>query len=506
MTKYRLLKRVGGTAVAVSAMVGGVKAESAYPMAKQQSAHFNAVAKQLEMGGLSFEYNDQGAKNSIYTGVLDMVVEFLDQHTEFKGVDAKKLAELFTLDAVKASGSSASQRDGFIHYRSYQYMPGEKSMYALAYGEAKPSVAMELAPAGADLVLEMHMNGSYDPEAEEKMYAALGPVGEMVKAMQAQQGAQEPMMALYNENYKKINSRFSLIADLSPKGFDAAPGMPISGELLISVTNAEPIWQIIKPLIEEQGMKVSENGSVESLVSPEAMGPWQPVLQYNAETHQILIGSSQKYIDLCLSAKKGEVPNLSQDKAVVKLSEGLPEHFSNMVYVSPTLSSTVVNLSQALVVPQIEDEEVARPAVKMLLDKLSGSGVTETGTLYVVSFQDKGSLHVVNSPVNLVGTAGTMTTMGVGLATTSTLFVGASYYRDSANKAACEINMSSMTKAARAVQNINGHEVGDPLKWSMLVGGGAPLADKPVCPSGGTYTLSPTFTENGEPLIQCSCQ
>ncbi|MGJ8671550.1 hypothetical protein [Rubritalea sp.] len=506
MTKSRLLTHVGVSLVGASTLItSALAAPEGVVLAKKQSPYFPAVASQLEMGGLSFSYSDQGSKNALYAGVVKMAVAYLEAHTEFKGVDAKKLIELFTLKSVVASGSSASQYDGFVHYRSYNYMPEEKSSYALAYGEAKPSVALQLAPAGADLVMEMHFNGSYDPDAEEKMYAALGPLGTKLKELQASQPS-NPLMASYQKNYSKINSRISFIADLSPEGFKGIQGLPFGGQLLVSVTNAEPVWEIFKPLLAEQGLNAIDNGGVEEIVFPAEMIGWKPYLQYNNKTKQLFVSTTREYLDLCQKCFKGEAPNLSQDKEWLKVKEGLPSEFSNMVYVSPNFTSMALNLIDAFGVPQIEEEQYVRPAVKMLMEKLKASEVTKTATVYTVSFQEKGTLHVANSPVHFPEFKNATTTTGVALVGGSTLFVGAKYYRENANKAACVINMSSFSKATQAVQNINGYDQGDPLTWDLIVGEDGPLQQKPICPSGGTYTLSKVFPKQGDTVITCDCE
>jgi len=504
MQNCRFLKHIGVSVIGASIATGTVHA--APVMAKQQSPHFNAVTSQLEMGGLSFSYSDQASKNGLYRGMIDTAVAYLDAHTEYRGVNAQKLTDLFTLDAVKASGSSASQRDGFVHYRTFNYMPEEKSMYSLAYGDSKPSVGLQLAPAGADLVLEMHINAAYDPDAERKMYDALGPLGAMMKQLQTEQ-AKNPMVAQWTELSKTINSRVVFVGDISPKGFKGIEGFPVSGELLISVTNAENIWKVAKPLLAEQGMAAATVGDVDAIVSPIEMAGWKPCLQYNAKTKQMYVSTSQEYMALCQKVARGEAPSLAKDKEFFKIKEDLPVSFSSMVYVSPQFAQTALNLVEAFGVPQVEDEEFVLPAVKMLLDKLKASAVTKTGTIYVSSVQDKGTLHVVNSPVNypeLEGSTATISAVGVA---TSTLFVGAKYYRDSANKAACVMNLSSMQKATRAVENLNDHKTGDPLKWEFLVGPNGPFAvNKPICPDGGTYILSPIFPKQGEAAVRCSCE
>lgn len=504
-----MLKNFMKSSVVLAGVASSTMAFAAEPvpvpvMAKNQSPHFNAVASQLEMGGLSFSYTDKASTNALYNGMLEMAVAYLDKHTEFKGVDAKKLAELCTLEAVKASGSSSTQRDGFVHYRSFSFMPEGHSVYAKAYLDGAPSVAMTLAPSGADLVLEMHLNGAYDPDAEFKMYAALGPLGAKLKELQAQQG-ENPMVKQWQELSKKINSRFVFVADISPAGFKGADGLPIHGQLLVSVTNAEEIWELAKPLLVEQGMEVTSTGDLDEILFPAEMMAWQPCLQYNSKSKQLYISTTQQYLDLCQKVSAGTADGLAKDKEFVKINGDLPQSYSALAYVSPAFSGVALNLIDVFGMPQIEKEEYIGPALRMLVDKLKASSVTNTGTVYAATVQSDGVLQVVNSPINMPDVGSPTTTTAVMLGLTSTLFVGAEHYRDSANQAACIINMSSTEKAARSMQNIMDHKEGDKLTWQMLMDG--PLGgNKPSCPSGGSYTLSPTYTTANTPVVECSCE
>lgn len=70
----------------------------------------------------------------------------------------------------------------------------------------------------------------------------------------------------------------------------------------------------------------------------------------------------------------------------------------------------------------------------------------------------------------------------------SVLFVGASYYRDSANKSACVINQSAIAKAAESYMNIESLQT---TTVAALSGSGAPfeVGGLPVCPEAGSYTF-----------------
>ena len=72
----------------------------------------------------------------------------------------------------------------------------------------------------------------------------------------------------------------------------------------------------------------------------------------------------------------------------------------------------------------------------------------------------------------------------------SVLFIGAGYYRDSSNNAACQIIQSSIRKSAEAYMNVEA--VTELSGVSDIVGTGLPYATAPVCPTGGSLTLTAT--------------
>lgn len=502
MRNISIRKYLGSALVAMTGVSFAAETPAGVVMAKEQSPHFSAVASQLELGGLRFSYNDKSSTNALMQGGVEMVVDYLNKNTEFNGLDAKKISEVFTLDAVKASGSSASQRDGYVHYRTFNYMPDGKSMYTQAYLDEKPSLAIELAPAGADLVAEMHINAKNSAEMEKKFVAAMGPkLAEEYAKLQKEQ-AENPMFAQYMELMRSIDSRVVLVGDLSPEGFEKIPGFPVDGHVLLAMTNAESMWKAISPLFGEVGAEVVKVGQVESVQIPAEIPSWSPLVQYDGVTKNLYIASSGDYLTLCKQVAKGAKDSLKDDPHYKKIQGGLPESFSNMVYVSPVFAEKVMFLANLFVVPQIQDDE-ARKLVNTLMSKLSESAVTKMATIYVASAQEMGTLHVVNTPVAMP-TVDTQMTVAATLVTTSTLFVGATYYKESADNAACQINLSMIEKASDAVQNIDNYADDDALTWQILTGEGGPLAeDPPHCPRGGKYILGKTF---GDPnRVSCTC-
>lgn len=487
-----------GTAVMCSSVA---LAQETVPLnASKKSEHFAEVSSQLEVGGIRFSYSDKAPTTGMISTCLDLVMKAYGDNI-LQGVDQKKIEDIFTLGSVKASGSSVTDQGDFYHYRTYNYMPGEKSMFTVAYGDTAPSVAMQYAPAGADLVLEFHVDGKGSVKPE-KVIDALGPnLGGLYKKLIEEQQGQNPLMDIYQNEMQKIDSRLALIVDIDPDGYEKIPGSPVSGQALLAISNAKSLWASFKPLIEKE-MPVQKNEAGEYIEVPTELAPGiHPLLQYDVKSETIFVSTSRKYLDQCIAVKGN---SLSQDPAFAKLGYGLPKSYANMVYISPAVAKLLI--AQAEFFLTMQEDEIpaeAQPAISTLMQALKDSPIRKTGSLYVVHYGDKGTLHVANTPLYIPESDMVMSS-AIGLSTVSTLFVGAQYYKESADKSACIVNINGIQKATRSVQNLDDHQAGDKLTWEMLVGPGNPFEQMPTCPAGGTYTLSPIFPEAGTPACRCS--
>jgi type II secretory pathway pseudopilin PulG len=83
------------------------------------------------------------------------------------------------------------------------------------------------------------------------------------------------------------------------------------------------------------------------------------------------------------------------------------------------------------------------------------------------------------------------------------LLIGAAAWKSGANAAACIINLSSIQKAVRGYENMNGLTVGGTVTVSSLTSSGF-WSTVPVCPAGGTYTPLGTVPAPGTAYMTCS--
>jgi prepilin-type N-terminal cleavage/methylation domain-containing protein len=84
------------------------------------------------------------------------------------------------------------------------------------------------------------------------------------------------------------------------------------------------------------------------------------------------------------------------------------------------------------------------------------------------------------------------------------LFIGITAWKNGANKAACLVSISSIQKAVRGYENMNGLTVGNPCTAANIAGAGLFFATMPKCPSGTAYTVGATIPADGTAWATCA--
>jgi prepilin-type N-terminal cleavage/methylation domain-containing protein len=82
------------------------------------------------------------------------------------------------------------------------------------------------------------------------------------------------------------------------------------------------------------------------------------------------------------------------------------------------------------------------------------------------------------------------------------LFIGVGAWKNSANSAACIINLASIQKAARGYQNMNGLATAASLPVTTLTGAGFWMT-LPTCPTGVAYVFASTVPASGVAYATC---
>jgi prepilin-type N-terminal cleavage/methylation domain-containing protein len=114
-------------------------------------------------------------------------------------------------------------------------------------------------------------------------------------------------------------------------------------------------------------------------------------------------------------------------------------------------------------------------------------------------------LNSINKPARQRGT--TLIELSVVIAVllllVGVLFIGITAWKNGANTAACVVNLSSIQKAVRGYQNLNGLATGAALTVATMTSAGF-WATAPVCPAGGAYAPLNTVPSQGIAYMTCA--
>jgi prepilin-type N-terminal cleavage/methylation domain-containing protein len=84
------------------------------------------------------------------------------------------------------------------------------------------------------------------------------------------------------------------------------------------------------------------------------------------------------------------------------------------------------------------------------------------------------------------------------------LFIGITAWKNGANKAACLVSISSIQKAVRGYENMNGLTAGSLCTAANIAGAGLYFATMPACPSGPAYKVLGVVPADGIAWATCT--
>ena len=280
---------------------------------QEQSRHFLAVSRQLELGGTLYGYVDvDGDARKLSGGLQSALQQMAKGQPALRPVAEKNLVEIFQLlgvEDIKAVGvSSVPEGNGFFRNRAFVYMPdGRHGLLASLGGKAGPFTRLNLAPADTDFYAETEMD----------LPVLYKTVKEVVAKVSGEPASNQMDAALKKAGEAAALSVLDLIYGLKGHAaivlkFDPQKNLhlPIPGgavmpafSLLIAV---DGIGQVIEPVLAKSPMlKMSQAGSQHLYESrqPLPIEGIQPVIVVDGGA--FFIATSREFLAQCREQKTG---------------------------------------------------------------------------------------------------------------------------------------------------------------------------------------------------------
>ena len=388
------------------------------------SPHFQKVASQLEVGGASFIYNEEGATMELIASFAQGALDSMPPAERAKipeSVTVRRVISLLGLDSLKASGtSSRTLAGGGAHTRSFAYAPqGRKGLLSLTGGPSAKLLTQEFAVQGCDLALEfpLHLK-TLATESWPQVLAMLPPeLKPMIEAMA--EAPQPPLNKSYRELASTLDLRIAILATVMPDKPIMLPGtpMPLPGiEAAIIIDRLGWVKDVLKqmalPMLSNPGgpFEVQDNGGVITAKFRQAMGPapmdFQPVIQLDTNADRLIIVTRPAYL-VALLSKEGKLASQPEFQEAWK---GLPEQGNGAIYLSKRFLDTAVQMAkESAKEAKPSDAEAAR-LVLSFLEKF-------TRTPFAVAYAntEEGILAAANSSLPSInpGPLTTVTTVSI---------------------------------------------------------------------------------------------
>ena len=429
---------------------------------------FQEVSDQLDLGGVLYGYVSVDGDLS---GLAKFVNSFMSGMKEFEKnvpeVDVEALVKISGLDSISALGLSSIQTDQGFRNKIYLHAPnGVSGLLSMFGNEAKPFEVLQLAPAGADFVVQQEIKlktfynevvlGVLGGSPKQGGAMPLGPQGMMMKMMvdgMMKQPLPPPLTFTGEKIIKDLDTNIMVIIDADPSKMIRVENKDLAmpqihgailvdnlgwlAEELIKMLEAEYARRKKVPLISETdkrapfevvdnanwvGLKLSmESASLSKRERREIKQfGWENAMLAHHRPSGKLIATTSKEFAAGLFSKR---PKLATDPVFLAKTKGLPKQGTAISYLSPVLMTELRKfIKEAIEVenpPEKEHKRDDRFAALSMLDFFLPEGAL--GEAMVTTPTAKGLLSVGNSAYShkskiLMGAA-IPTLVGVGMFT-----------------------------------------------------------------------------------------
>ena len=334
---------------AAPAAVSGVSVSETVAAA-ERSAHFAAVNRQLELGGVLYGYIDIDGDVASGGAALSQLAEKVAQMNPMAALARQDFAAIFQelgLTELKAIGlSSVRAGDGFRN-RVFFYTPGgQRGLMTMFGGAATSFTNTRFAPANTDLFFETQLDVPAGYEAVRKVVARIGGDG-LVDTLEREIKKPNAEGVTPFEVIQQLSGRYTVALRLEPENPIVLPnGMSFPGVSLFM--KADGLAGVFQKLLKEEKdlAKVTEGGRTFFEVTEAAPGTTlKPVFMF--EDGAFVIGSTRAFALECLGRKGG----LDGDATFKTALASVGPEGNGLTYVTPRffaeLRKTLTSVGEA---------------------------------------------------------------------------------------------------------------------------------------------------------------
>jgi type IV pilus assembly protein PilA len=318
--------------------------------ATEQSRHFEAVSRQLELGGTLYGYVDIDGDALKAAASIKATIDQIVATQPMLGMFLERdYAALFTelgFNDVKAIGfSSVAQAGGGFRNRTFFYTPGGRhGLLAFAGGPAAAFLNTDLAPADADIYSESEMDVPAVYAAVKSVVAEVGgaPAADVFEAQLKAAGAQGGISAL--DVIQGLKGHLTTILRLDPEHSITFPGkMPFTVPAFSVLLDIDGIGPAVEGALAKSRMFTpSQEGTLHfyTLAIPLPIEGVQPVLAVDGST--LYVTTTKQFLEECLHRKTG----LDQDPEFKRVLAAVGPEGNGLTYISPHFFTRVHQLSE----------------------------------------------------------------------------------------------------------------------------------------------------------------
>lgn len=363
------------------------------------SERLTKIAKHLGDGGVHFLVTDSEDDLRDLAGLLDRFLEAVpeDEAKEIPaGFSFEQIFGDLGLLAIEGRGSSAHQVDDHWHNRSFLMTDGKhEGLLSLLGKRSEAPMALEFAPAGADLVLETTLDLTAFEATARKVVQPFGAeaIAEVEKGLKREIPELGTTLSEFMDDFKVRGTIVIWLDDEKTFELNPETKFPVP-HFAAKMENAGTVWQLLeKELVAKSEVKEVDGQLVitpKDGPTPTPFGEILPQIVWNEGTGDLFLSLTPEDLLACLA----DGPKLGASPSFQQATKDFPETASTMAYVSSDFFRLVERLTKEFGPMAPPEGQEFIQEVLPYLEKLGTKG----GYAAAFSVQEEGFLGAANFP------------------------------------------------------------------------------------------------------------